>query len=291
MLRQYARRTNLAGVYTYQGDNPAVYWGLDVANTDEPSGFTLPQYLITIQKRNPPSFLGKVRKALDSIHMGSDPYDIYAQLNLTANADPGTNDAVYLGAGIYDTNGTIDLPSVRSNVGLSPMNYAKTWTTGKLRIYLVVENAEAKKNRDAENEHLADFIYAYNRTLAVAQNAFVALRNRWFGPFDEESDALQAVEDAFLENVPAELKHLGMKMNLWGQEYLRLCQKSRIERDGRGWHSFGVQVIHRSSLPKHIHPSYLTGVKRPDGGRVYIKLVSTGTQIGSHSSASIITYG
>lgn len=289
MLRRYSRRTNLAGVYRFQGDNPTNYWGLDIANTDEPANYVLPAFQITIQRRNPPSFLGKMRKALDSIQIGSDPYDVYARLTMTRNADQGTNDSVYLGEGIYETNGTLDLTQARANSGLSPANYAAPWSQGKTRIYLVVSSTTARKNKRAEEEHLADFIYAYQRTLGVAQQALEAVRNRWYGPYDEEEEAREAVKEAFLAQVPQKLKRLGMDMNAWRDEYLRLCQKSR-DRDGQRWHSFGVALEQRRNLPNHIHPTYLTGVQRAETGRVYLKLTDGQTQIGLHPPAQVITY-
>src|SRR5947209_13450313 len=101
MLRRYSARTNLAGVYRSDNNNPATHTGLDIATTSGPAGYTVPAYNIAIQRRIPQGFFNRLHRAMSSITMGDDPYEVYARLVITRNADQGQNDSLYLGGGLY----------------------------------------------------------------------------------------------------------------------------------------------------------------------------------------------
>ncbi|HEX7241250.1 MAG TPA: hypothetical protein VF263_13330 [Longimicrobiaceae bacterium] len=291
MLKRYSSRTDLAGVYRAQNDNPASYCGLDIANTDEPAGFFVPQFRVDVERRVPEGFLNQVSRAMNAAYTGADTHEHFARLVVTRAATEGTNASVYLGDGIFETNCTFDEGQAARMPGLRLANHLKQWAQGKNRVYLVSTPQIAGKNKRAEEEHLADFIHAYGLTLGVAQGALVATENRGFlGPFDSEEEARAGVVAAFLERVPAAVRHLGMDMDAWGAEYLRLCQKSR-DRDGQQWHSFGLERVKSADLGKHPAVRFLTGGQRPESGRVYLRLTTGVTQIGTHPPSEVITYG
>ncbi|PYP93803.1 MAG: hypothetical protein DMG65_00055 [Candidatus Angelobacter sp. Gp1-AA117] len=296
MLRRYSARTNLAGVYRSDNNNPATHTGLDIATTSGPAGYTVPAYNIAIQRRIPQGFFNRLHRAMSSITMGDDPYEVYARLVITRNADQGQNDSVYLGGGLYETNmsfneGTYNTMQLQMPGGVNnAANSLSGWSNGQNRVYVLMPPQIAGQNKRAEEEHLADFIYAYDRTLGLAQQALSAIAGRDFGPFDSEDEARQAVRAAFLNRVPQPLRRLGMDMVQWGNEYDRLCQKSMTERDGRRWHSFGLERIRRDQIGNQIQVTYLTGTPRQENGRVYLRMTAGSTQIGQHPPSQVITY-
>lgn len=288
-LLRHASRTGLAGVYRAQGSNPATYCGIDLANTDEPAGYHAPQFRIDIERRAPEGFLGRVGRALDAVYRGSDTHEVYARLVVTQRVNQGTNAAVYLGDGVHETNCSFDEALAQRMPGVRLGSFLGPWAHGKNRVYLVVTPQIAGMNKRAEEEHLQDFIRAYEMTLHIAQQAMDAVADVEYGPFDSEEDAREAVEAAFVERLPAPLKGLGMDMNAWEAEYLRLFQKSR-DRDSQQWHSFGLERIKKTQLAGNPPIHYLTGGGRPDAGRVYLRITAGVTQIGQHPSSAVITY-
>ena len=295
-LRRYSARADLATVYRSDNNDPAIHTGLDIATTSEPAQYTVPAFNITIERRTPQGFLNRLGWALSAINRGTDTHEVYARLVLTRNADPGTNTSVYLGAGIYETNMHLDEGTYRAQEQNNPggarntSNSLSGWSGGKSRVYVVMPAQMAGRNKLAEEEHLRDFIYAYDRTLRVCQHALEAIRGTNFGPHESEEDAREALLEAFLNRVPRPLRRLGMDMNQWGAEYIRLCQKSMSERDGRQWHSFGLERVRRDQLPKQLAITYLTGAPRREGGRVYVRMNTGSTQVGQHAPEQVITY-
>lgn len=283
-------------MYRSDNSNPATHTGLDIATTSGPEHYTIPAFTIAIERRIPQGFFNRVHRALAAINWGDDTHEVYARLILTRNAEQGTNHSVYLGAGIYETNMHLNDATYRNLEQQDPGGSRNTpnsltdWSRGQSRVYVVMPPAMAHRNKLAEEEHLMDFIYAYDRTLGLAQSALTALNGRNLGPFDSEPEAREAVQTAFLSRVPQPLRRLGMDMNRWAGEYQRLCQKSRDERDGRQWHSFGLERVRRDQLPNQLTIRYLTGARRNEGGRVYVRMNAGTTQIGTHRPEQVITY-
>ena len=77
-------------------------------------------------------------------------------------------------------------------------------------------------------------------------------------------------------------------MHLAGRVYDALSAKSK-DRDGRAWHSYGLEYLGPGTVPKDVH--YLTGKARPgEIGQILVKYTKGQTQIGLHPSASIIKF-
>ncbi len=296
LLRRYSARADLAGVFRADNGDPATQTGLDLATTSGPQQYTLPAWSIAIERRIPQGFFSRLNRAMGALTFGDDTHEVYARLTITRNAEQGTNISVYLGTGIYETNmhlneATYNLQEQQNPGGArNTPNSLTGWSAGRSRVYVVMPPAIAGQNKLAEEEHLRDFIYAYDRTLRVAQQALEYLRGKNFGPFDNEEEAREAVRTAFLNRVPRPLRRLGMDMNQWGAEYMRLCLKSRSERDDSEWHSFGIERVRRDQLPKELNITYLTGARRAEGGRVYVRMNTGVTQIGQHAPDQVITY-
>ena len=88
----------------------------------------------------------------------------------------------------------------------------------------------------------------------MAEKALRQLERR-FGPFDSEEKAREVILRNFHRMLPKELHRLGMDMKRWGNEYLRLCQKSK-NRDEKGWHSFGLEQVAEAELIDQSEPTH-----------------------------------
>lgn len=276
---------NLSQVYTSQGKNPATCTFIASGNVNPPTGYVVPTCQISPLKNR---FLPRsVSYSVKLLH--------------TQQAKEGSNTAVYLTSGIYETNYTFNHADyqeglqdaggddVKAGMGLAnPANYLVPWkNANQIRVYFVMPNELAPRNRDAEREHCNDFIHAYKICLKAVNDRFRALSGTTLDGYVSAEKAKQAMISRVGEKLHPALKPLACDVNKLKAKFEELLQKSRDGRDGRGWHSFGIKII--TKPPAKLRVSYLTGKPRQEAGRLYVQFTKGQTQINIHSSASVMT--
>ena len=215
-------------------------------------------------------------------------------------ATQGSNTAVYLTSGIYETNFTFDdagykqgLKDVGGDVEAvrylaNPANYLIPWkNAAQIRVYFVMPNELKLTNQAAEREHCDDFIHAYNICLKAVNDCFSTLNRTTLDGYVSPEDARQAMIRRVGEQLHPALRPVACDVNKLKTKFDQLLQKSRDGRDGKGWHSFGIKTIPKP--PANLPVSYLTGKARPQAGKCYLQFTSAQTQINIHPSASVIT--
>ncbi|GAA2375629.1 hypothetical protein Cme02nite_05210 [Catellatospora methionotrophica] len=261
--------TTLAALVQLGGSNPATAAEGTVGLTTDPVNPQAPQWTINVT------------------HSGDgDNRRYFGQVVVNANSDQGTNASHYLAAGIYETNLAIDMtaynaaPNVRDS--LCPFEgYDDD------RVYLYLTAPIALRNRDAELEHCADHVYAYNNSLVQLDNALAAVAARGrFGPFTTADAATARVTSEIGLALPVALRGVAMTRAAWVAEYLRLCGESS-QRDIAGYHTFGLQLL--GAAPAGAI-TYLTGAARDGAGVTprFVQLTNGTTAIGVHASATFI---
>lgn len=298
-LTRTATAATLRDVYEHSRPTGTVFdaatvVGYQAGSTAPPAGFTLPAFSVVYSVD--PAAQGAHLRAryygkLNIPPPQPSPPRYYATLVKTASAGEGNNSSIYVGVGVYDTNYAFQEGDYREFDGRPEQaaNFMARWTSGKPRVFFVMPETIALANKAAEEEHCSDFIRAYDLTLGVADAALTAMNGQRFGPCASQVDALAAVTAAFKARVPEPLRSLGMDMAKWGEKYLELADKSR-RRDRSNWHSWGLELITTAGDHTSWPHELLTGLERPDGGRVYVRYTAGTSQVALHSSASIINY-
>lgn len=287
---------NLSRVYTSLKQNPATCTLIASGNVTPPTGFVLPTCRIS------PSASGKAAVPSAAAHrLGVRTVAKY-RVNLmhARQAMPGSNTAVYLTSGIYETNFTFDgagykqgLQDAGGDVEVerylaNPANYLIPWKNAtQIRVYFVMPNELAPTNHAAEREHCNDFIHAYNICLKAVNDRFSTLSGTTLDGYVSAEDARQAMIRRVGEQLHPALRPLACDVNKLKAKLEQLFKKSRDGRDGRGWHSFGIKTILKP--PANLPVSYLIGKSRKEAGRFYVQFTSGQTQINIHPSASVIT--
>jgi hypothetical protein len=124
--------------------------------------------------------------------------------------------------------------------------------------------------KDGEQEHCDDFAEAYKISLQEAEAVLKAnVVGKAFGPAASASDAEKLVLKAIDDNLTH--KALGSDKTKWSATYTTLYQKT-LTRDTSAWHTMS------------------TGARTETAADVTYEIVKGTSQIGSHSSASIIKY-
>jgi len=284
---------NLSQVYTSQGKIPATCDDIASGNVNPPTGYVVPTCQISPSAHSGP-LLAAHRPGVRT----AAKYRV--KLMHTRQATQGSNTAVYLTSGIYETNFTFDhadyqqglqdaMGDVEAGRGLAnPANYLRTWKNAKqIRVYFVMPNELAPTNRDAEREHCNDFIHAYKICLKAVDDRFRELNGTTLEGYVSAEDARQAMIKRVGEKLHPELRPVACDVNKLKAKFEQFLKKSRDGRDGKGWHSFGIKIIRKP--PAKLPVSYLTGKRRQEKGRLYVQFTKGQTQINIHSSASVMT--
>lgn len=212
-------------------------------------------------------------------------------------ANPGTNTAVYLTTGVYETNFTFRAEEYKSGViqalkGEAPEarlpSYLSPWENPtQRRVYLIMPKELAPLNASAEREHCSDFIHAYNISLQAVDAAFQKVAGTPLDGYWSDGDARRAMERKVEEQLPPALRPIAFDPARLAEKFKNLQEKSRTGRDGMGYHSFGLELL--SEAPRGLGPvNYLTGGPRPEAGRIYMCFTRGTTQIGVFPSSSVI---
>ncbi|HRE89221.1 MAG TPA: hypothetical protein PK095_08780, partial [Myxococcota bacterium] len=137
-------------------------------------------------------------------------------------------------------------------------------------VFLKITPAFAQKIWNAEDEHLADALRAYNISLKEAETKVnaIASSNREFTGATEDA-AKNAAKDALRATMPAKL---GIDPANWRSAVWQLCLLTISQRDNLGYHTFGIAF---DSVDIATH-------------KVFNKLTDNTTQIGVHSSTSVV---
>jgi len=284
----------LAQIYVAQGKNPAAETSIVSGNVTPPTNFVAPtcQFNCVLTGMKAPPAAAARRLGTPS---RMQTYKVTFQRLQPAN--PGTNTAVYLKAGVYETNWTFDENCHRQGVkealvdgmprGL--INYCSPWqNASQKRVYLVMPKELENQNAGAEREHCSDFIYAYKITLDAVDAVFQKLNGKSSDEHWSRLDAQHAMEKQVESQLPSALGPVACAPNKLVDTFNKLLEKSRTGRDGKAYHSFGVELI--SELPHNLGPiTYLTGTPRQEGGRVYLCFTCGTTQIGVFPSSAVMT--
>jgi hypothetical protein len=205
-----------------------------------------------------------------------------ARLRLTQNAWSGTNICEYLTTGVYHTNRFYNA-SDHQQFGGGVSNYLETTNpSGRLaKCYFVMPADIAQLNKQAEEEHAHDYIFAYVLTLGKIQGILENVGKREYGPYPTRDKARQALEEDIREQIQAweGFRDLSLNMTTWKKKFEELCKGSK-KRDTNNWHSWGLELI---TDPQRL-PSSL-----PDPNGVYMRYTKGTTEVGTHPSDEIIT--
>lgn len=287
-------------LYLGDGQNPAIATELMAGLTKPPTHFVVPTYLIA-ERRTVAAQGAAVRQAYYGKLGVLQPRDppsgptaeqYEAQLLVTRRADEGNNTSIYLPKGVYETNSTFNLEGykkARSEPDFTgnAASYLEQWQSSKPRVYLVMPDRIASMNMLAETEHCNDFLWAYQLTLHALDLALVQIAAAPLLPF-ASAQLARAARIAELHNaLPTGLRGVEQSIDLCGQKYLALCEKSFI-RDSSEWHSFGLDYLGPGVQAASIH--YLTGEQREEEGRIYLQYTQGKAQVGVHPSEEIIRF-
>ncbi|MDL4817657.1 hypothetical protein [Actinomadura opuntiae] len=272
-LKQNPDPVGHAGILAAEQLDPARGWLRDAGSTSPPAGAEAPDYEIVC--------------APEGDHF-------QGRLTIRRHASSGTNTAVYLQAGVYETNASLDLVTLEDHRKKGMMagigNYMVEFgghSQNRVHLYMSPEMAEL--SRRAELEHCDDLVYAYQQTLETLELALVSVSSA--GPVTgATSDQARAkVAAAIRAAIPPQRAGLGIDPPAWLAEYERLCAKTR-ERDDNGWHFFDLERVEAAKVPGRDRPTYLTGARRDraDFPICYLRYIAGNTEIGTHSTAGVI---
>lgn len=272
-LKQNPDPVDHAGILTAEQLDPASGWLRDAGSTSPPAGAEAPDYEIVVTPKG-------------------DRFE--AKLVMRRRASPGTNNAVYLKAGVYETNTTLDLVTLESHrkkkMALGLGSYMTDFgKSSQNRVYLYMPQDMAELSRRAELEHCDDLVYAYQQTLETLDLALVSVASADPVTAATSDEARTKVATAIRAAIPQRRANLGIDPQPWLAEYERLCAKTR-DRDTNEWHFFDVERVEAAAVPGRDAPTYLTGARRDrsDFPICYLRYTAGGTEIGTHPTAEVI---
>lgn len=275
---------DLRQVFSALGMDPATATFIASGNVTEPRGYVVPRCQINVVPSGTVPMAAAARLGVRSSQMG---YRV--TLLHTQRASPGTNTAVFLTRGVYETNFTFDAEGFAAQRDVkNPANHLERWTNPEQnRVYFVMPEELSPLNESAEREHCLDFIHAYELTLQAVDSAFQALNRTTMEGYLSMQEAREAMIKRVGESLAPALRAIACDPGRLEGKFKDLLRQSRDGRDGRGWHSFGVEFLDQ---PPRVHPgiSYLTGAQRPESGRVYLGFTRGQTQINMHPSNEVI---
>ena len=291
---------NLADLYIMDGASPATATSTDAGLTSDPEHFVVPAWQINPTRTAEAhgaavrqSYYAKVGVLQPGIApRGASAEQYNAPLMVTRHANEGNNRSIYLAEGVYETNSTINLKLYKQSGGRIGSWFEPCDKPTQPRVYLVMPHDIADLNRQAETEHCADFLRAYELTLGALEDALAQAAAAPL-PSSASADLARTARLNQLQHfLPAGLAGVAQKPDLCAQKYKELIEKSRLRDqprdDSGGWHDFGLEFLDGDFQPKDVH--YLTGNPRPENGRIYLRYTRGDTQIGTHTSASIIKF-
>ena len=284
-LTRDPRPVDLASVYTELKMNPAKDTYIASGNVTEPQNYVLPRCQINAIPSGtvPAAAAGRL-----GIPSSTRKYKV-TLIHIT-RASQGTNSAVYLTNGIYETNFTLDAKEFAADRDTrNPANYLSPWEKPtNPRVYFVMPGELAPLNKAAEREHCMDFIQAYKMTLEAVDAVFHSLNGVTMDGFSSINKAKEAMLKRVGETLAPPLRPVACNSAALNDMFKRLLRKSHDGRDGMGWHSFGVEVVDLAPAPRKI--VYLTGKPRGESGRIFLKFTKGQTQINLHPSERVIVF-
>lgn len=204
-------------------------------------------------------------------------------------ADPGTNEARYVGMGIHESSSglSIDRYKKYGDEGLiyCVQHDINNWT-GYQRIFFIMPQALAQLNKQAEAQHLSDHQIAYDRTLGLLQKILTNLQKRGMmlptrlPPVHEIVKIIeQEMKNLKVEPQVLAYAKMGLNMNQWAAKYEELAKKSGA-RDSRGWHTLTFQNWDSQKSNKWDGlPIHYIGAAKAQGGDppAYMELIKSPT--------------
>jgi hypothetical protein len=283
-LTEQPRSANLREVYAELKFDPATATYIASGSVTAPQNYVVPRCQINVLRSGvvPPAAAGRL-----GVPSGS-KYKV--SLTHITRANPGTNTAVYLTSGIYETNYTIDEGGYAADrITGNPANYLSPWKDPKQkRVYFVMPEELAPINASAEREHCQDFVLAYQLTLKAVDDVFQSLSTVTMDGYLSMQEAKDAMIRRVGETLALPLRPIACDPTALDSMFKRLLQKSRDGRDGKGWHSFGIEVVDLSQSRTDV--VYLTGKQRQESGRIYVRFTRGQTQINLHPSREVIIF-
>jgi len=290
----------LRDVYVALGWDPTTTIGQIAGSTKPPTNFVVPACQF-VERRTAAASRQALYGKVGVLQPGQRPGRLSAeqhvpQLIVTRRANEGNNTSIYVAKGVYETNYTFDQagyiaakkdPDIAHAIG-NAANWLARWkNASQPRVYFVMPSTIAEMNRQAEAEHCNDFILAYQLTLGALEVALNQVAATPFGPFASAQLARAAVIDQLRNTLPMGLRDVAQNLDLCGQKYLALCQKSKI-RDSKNYHNWGLDYLGPAVQAQSIH--YLTGRQRAESGRIFLQYTQGEAEVGRHSSVSIIQF-
>jgi hypothetical protein len=249
----------------------------DMGITTEPAGVRAPSYRLDYKLKIVKSKLGH-----------------YARVTLVHTAYEGNADSYYLRAGEHYTG--FRWADQGFYIGMADRNRFVDAGSGygSEYVYMAVSPRMAAFSKRAEEEHLADFRRAFQISLGAAEQAIRRVAGTWVGPHQTQFDCNQAVAQQIHAALPLESQGLSLDQAQWMNDFLRLCQRSRDERDSRGWHSFDVVSsgwLLNSRFMKAVTQAWDISAEHPDTEVHYVDVIpGAAMQIGIHSSQTVIHF-
>lgn len=281
----------LADLFRADNENPATVRDYSLGTTSLPVNTVLP--LFALQVTVDPVAHGQALRSGLYRRMGipSPPPPVVARAhyNVTRAAAPGNNVSLYLRGGIYETNFTLGDENIDKSIENWRQRIVGFFTGWEEhpeypRVYIYMPDDTAALSRAAEQEHLDDMWHAWTLTFGVVANALNAT-----GSGRNEPEARSAAEAAFTSALPVKLRNLGSNMESWKNKFLELCVKTR-DRDIRGDHSMGLELVAREDVPAPDNVTYLTGGPRDENGRVYLRVYRGTARVPGLLTNTLIDY-
>lgn len=259
----------LSELMTLAGEDPATSMAGRTGNTTHPQNARPPGYDIDVEPAGT---------------------QFRARLVVTAMPYEGDSTSHYLRAGIYETNLSFDGTEYAAQGQGDATNCLVPFPTPEIarrRVYYVMPAAIAESNRQAELEHCGDHLYAYQQTLEFVHDVLQRVAHSQPAVAASAAAARAIIQCRLLAEIPEARRRLGVDIQNWSNEFERLCDRSG-DRDRQRWHTFGLQPINPGADTAG-EVTYLTGALRDDGvGRVYVRFTPGTTEIGTHTTATII---
>lgn len=202
-------------------------------------------------------------------------------------ADPGTNEARYVCAGIHESPRKF-LPEHFKKYGKDNISWCVDASTSinfgpdDYRVYYVLSPATAELNKGAEAQHLDDHRIAYESTLGLLEKLLKGIQMQRVPalPVPEKIIVVKMLESEMRAQRVVSPKvfryaQMGLDLNLWKAKYAELVKKSQ-QRDVQGWHTWELRYIPTEEFNqkwKHTKTYYLNGSKPSTGIPRYIEVM------------------
>lgn len=229
---------------------------------------------------------------------------VIAKITLAQTAYQGDNVSYYLKAGEHHTGYYWGRGDYMDAAAPHNRLVGAHHSLAHEHVYMVVSSTMANLSRRAEQEHLDDFRRAFQLSLQAAEDAIRAVirgpetaagpdADAWYGPYPSPGAANAAMANLVHQQLPPASQALDLDQTRWAADYQTLRDKSQNQRDGNGWHYFGLAESSwwRNNLfLRAVTETWDIYAEHPETQVYYLDVVAGTTQIGNHPTNQIIRF-